>query len=76
MRLPDGWLTTRWEVRWLHFLTMNETRRASRRVAAASIGLLILGGGVAQGQRLLSLGPGTETAGVAAAAQFEPGMGR
>ncbi len=54
---------------------MNETRKASRRVAAASISLLILGGGVAQGQRLLSLGPGTETAGVAAAAQFEAGVG-
>ncbi|MXV99911.1 MAG: hypothetical protein F4X59_13180 [Holophagales bacterium] len=54
---------------------MNETRKASRRVAAASISLLILGGGVAQGQRLLSLGPGTETAGVAAATQFEAGVG-
>lgn len=54
---------------------MNETRKAGGRVAAASISLLILGGGAAQAQRLLSLGPGTGTPGVAAAAQFEPGMG-
>lgn len=54
---------------------MSETRIASRRVVAASIGLLILGGGAAQGQRLLSLGPGPQTPAVAAAAQFDLGVG-
>ncbi len=42
---------------------------------AGSIGLLIVGVGNAQGQRLLSLGPGPETPAVAAAAQFDSAMG-
>ncbi len=54
---------------------MNGTRMASWRVAVASIGLLTLGTGTAQGQRLLSLGSGPGTPAVAAAAQFDLSVG-